>query len=201
MSSVNILGNKDIFSSKRAIQRLKTDIKKNSKLEPSDYVKDGYTFLVKKDQQNYRVILMTLDEYALEQNRKNLRIKLNNARKMRNGVAIKQEMASLKRSVPDKIFKAYNDLLKVGKFKISSPDEIINNVEKYKMQIAMINGNPGLVSNDSKANRAIKKYFKVLGDFLGIDPIQVKNPTPTTNNVPVTEDTDTEDEEPELVNL
>ena len=47
---------------------------------------------------------MTLDEYAKEENRINLKQKLRNAQRSRSG-AMKQEMTSLKRSVPDKILK------------------------------------------------------------------------------------------------
>ena len=202
MSSVNIIGDRSLFLSKRAIVRLKKDIKNNVKLEPSDYMQDGYTFRVNKVKDDFEINIMTLDEYAAQENRMLLKQKLRNAQRSRSG-ALKQEMASLKRSIPDKIFKAYQDLIRVGKFKISPPDEIINNVEKYRMQIAMINGKEGLVCNDTKANNAIRKYFKVLGDFLGIEPVRIKDPTPTTNNVTkVTEDTDTEDEEePELVSI
>jgi hypothetical protein len=208
MSSVEILGNRELFSSKTAIKRLKKDIKNESKLEPSDYLIDGYTFRVSKDNKkdtdikNYKVVLMTLDEYASEEKRRQLKQRIKTYQKVRGG-AMKREMASLKRSIPDKIFKAYQDLLKVGTFKISPPDEIINNIEKHKMQIAMINGNPGIVSNNSKANSAIKKYFKVLGDFLNIEPVKIKDPTPPTNNVPsVKEDIDSDtEEEPELVSI
>lgn len=203
MSSVSILGNKELFLSKNAIIRLKKDIKRGEKLEPSDYLQDGYTFRVEKNKDDYTVNIMTLDQYASEENKKLLRQKLKNARLARSG-KFKQQMASLKRSIPDKVYKAYQDLLKVGRFRISPPDEIINNVEKHKMQIAMINGNPGIVSNDSKANNAIKKYFKVLGDFLGIEPVRIKDPTPTTESITkqVIEDEDTEDEEePELVSI
>jgi hypothetical protein len=202
MSSVKIIGDKSLFSSKRAVERLKKDVKNDVKLEPSDYMKDGYTLRVKKVKNDFEVNLMTLDEYAKEENRINLKQKLRNAQRSRSG-AMKQEMTSLKRSVPDKIFKAYQDLLKFGIFKIPPPDEIINNIENHKMQISVINGNPGLVSNNGKASNAIKKYYKVLGDFLGIEAVKIKDPTPTTNsNKPVPEDTDTEDEdEPELVSL
>jgi hypothetical protein len=203
MSSVNILGDKELFVSKRAIIRLKKDIKSGEKLEPSDYLQDGYTFRVEKNKDDYNINIMTLDQYAVEENKKLLRQKLKNAQRARSGV-FKQQMASLKRSIPDKVYKAYQDLLKVGRFNVSPPDEIIDNVEKYKMQIAMVNGNPGLVSNDIKANNAIKRYFKVLGDFLGIEPVRIKDPTPTTGSITtnVTVDDDTEDEEePDLVSI
>ena len=195
MSSVNIIGDRSLFLSKRAISRLKTYIKSNDKIEPSDYIQDGYTFRVNKIKDEFEITIMTLDEYAVQENRKILKQKLRSIQRSRSGI-VKKEMASLKRSIPEKIFKAYQELLKVGTFKISPPDEIINNVEKYKMQIAMINGNEGLVSNNGKANNCIKKYYKVLGDFLGIEPVRIKDPNPPTNNVK--EDTDTE-EEPELI--
>ena len=54
-----------------------------------------------------------------------------------------------------------------------------------------------------KDSKNLKKYYKVLGDFLGIQPMRVKDPNPTTMSKPnVTLDEDTEDEEePELVSI
>ena len=57
MSSVKIIGDKSLFSSKRAIERLKKDVKNDVKLEPSDYMKDGYTLRVKKVKNDFEVNL------------------------------------------------------------------------------------------------------------------------------------------------
>ena len=40
--SVNIFGNRDVFLSKTAILRLKTDIKEKKSIDPAKYLKNGY---------------------------------------------------------------------------------------------------------------------------------------------------------------
>ena len=59
-----------------------------------------------------------------------------------------------------KLFKSYTNLLKQGNFgAIPSPKDVINNPEKFQKQISLIMGENGSVSNDNKANNAIKKIF------------------------------------------
>ena len=77
MSSVNIIGDRSLFLSKRAITRLKKDVKNDVKLEPSDYMQDGYTFRVNKVKDNFEISIMTLDEYATQENRKLLNFLLS----------------------------------------------------------------------------------------------------------------------------
>ena len=53
---------------------------------------------------------------------------------------------------------------------IPNPKDVINNPEKFQKQISLIMGENGSVSNDNKANNAIKKYFNSLGNFMGVEP-------------------------------
>jgi hypothetical protein len=205
MSNIIITGSREQFLSKRAIERLKRDIRDDKKLEPSDYLNDGYTFEVVKKPDEYLVNIMTLTEYFTNEKRKMLRDRLKSAQNQRGGMGYKK-LDSLKRSVPEKLFKTYRDVLKVGSFNVPPPDEVINNIDKYRNQISLIAGNPKPVSNDEKASIVIKRYFKSLAEFLNIQPVNMEQlqsymtqQQATQNNEPVV-DVDTE-EEPELVNI
>jgi hypothetical protein len=101
--------------------------------------------------------------------RKKLRARLADARKESPG-EIKKKLESLKRSVPPKIYDSYVNLMTKYKLDhIPAPDEVINNVEKYKIQISAVMGKMGKISNDPKVSTAIRHYFTTLGDFLGIE--------------------------------
>jgi hypothetical protein len=199
MTSVLISGDRTQFLSKRAIERFKRDIKENKSLNASEYFKDGFTFTQNLKDNVYSVNIITLAEYNKLQARKNLKNRLKHNQIARGGQQ-KRKLDSIKRCVPKKVFKAYQDVLKTGQFNIGSPDDIINNTEKYRTQISMINGTSGLVSNDNQANNAIKKYFKVMGEFLGIEPMEMNIPQ-QQNVAQVNNDTETEDEDeaPQLV--
>ena len=120
---------------------------------------------------------------------------------------MKKELDSLKRTIPDKLFKSYVNLMKQYNFaNIPSPKDAIENPEKFAKQISLIMSENGMVSNDGNANNAVKKYFNTLGNFMGIEPskmninktqsAQQNNITADLNNEMDTED---EDEAPELV--
>ena len=185
---------------KQEILRFKRDIKENKSLNASDYFKDGFTFTHDLKDNVYSVNIITLAEYNKLQARTNLKNRLRNTQAVRSGQQ-KRKLESIKRCVPKKIFKAYQDVLKTGQFNVGSPDDIINNTEKYRTQISMINGTSGLVSNDNQANNAIKKYFKVMGDFLGIEPMEMNIPQQQNVAQVNNDDTETEDDEdaPQLV--
>ncbi len=207
MTSVFIESGKEYFSSNRAIERFKKDIRGNDvdTLDHSSYLKEGYCFKVEKDTTNIKVnVISELDDMK-EQKRKELRQRLYNAKYNRSGEA-RRKLESVKRTVPDKLYKSYMNLLRTAGGSmpnIPSPDEVVNNVDKYRPQISAVMGALGSVSNDSKVSNSIKHYFNSLGNMLGIEPM-----TATPSTTPMVEQTtqqsansDTEDEDmPELVN-
>ena len=209
-TSVIIEGDRSIFVSKAAIERFKRDIKVNKPdtLTISNYLKDGYVFLFNTNtpENTIHAKIITNEEEtrinmeeALKQKKQNLRKRLHNAQVARSQ-APKQKLATLKRSIPDKLFNSYFNL--ISKYQlpnIPAPDEVINNVDKYRTQIASIMGTINNVSDDSVASRDIKHYFNTLGEFLAIDPIDM-NIAAQSRAPPVIQEIDTEDEEaPELV--
>lgn len=212
-TSVIIEGDRSHFISKAAIDRFKRDIKVNKPdtLTIGSYLKEGYAFLFNTNAPENTIhakIITTEEETrinmeeALKLKRQNLRKRLHNAQVARSQ-APKQKLATLKRSIPDKLFNAYFNL--ISKYQlpnIPAPDDVINNVDKYRTQIATVMGTVANVSDDSVVSRDIKHYFNTLGEFLAIDPIDMNVATqPRAPPVdPVIQEVDTEDEDaPELV--
>ena len=207
-TSVLINSDKDLFLSKNAILRFKNDLKKcdtkNINLEDGKYLKDGYIFDIKFNNNKFNVNIVSQEEYLRNEKRKMLKNKLRKAQYNRS-VNVKKERESLRRSIPDKLFKSYMNLMKQGQFgSIPSPKDVIDNPEKFQKQISLIMGEEGAVSNDTKANNAIKKYFNSLGNFMGVEPskmnINKSQSVQQNNNANLVDEVDTEDEDaPELV--
>jgi len=210
--SVFINGDKDLFLSKGAVNRFKNDLKKcdikNISLEDGKYLKSGYIFDINFNNNDFNANIITLEEHMHNEKRKMLKNKLRKSQYNRS-TNVKNERDSLRRSIPEKLFKSYMNLMKQGNFgSIPSPKDVIDNPEKFQKQISLIMGEDGMVSNDGASNNAIKKYFNSIGNFMGIEPSKMNvNKTQSVqqnnNNPTLIEEVDTEDEEdvPELVNV
>ena len=173
MTSVLIEGDRNIFVSKSAIDRFKNDVKttKPDMIDSSKYLKEGYSFKITQDNNNFTVKIISTQEELLENKRAELRNKLRRAQRNRTGEQFK-ELGSMKRTIPDKLFKSYMNLVKNYNLpNIPSPIDVINNTQHYKNQISTIMGTLGSVSIDSNMNNAIKNYFNTLGKFMGIEPM------------------------------
>ena len=215
MSSSVLINDKNHFKSKGAVIRLKKDIKANiegnnlHKIDSSKYLIDGFNFNLNHDKKNkiINVTVITSEEFSKLEQRRELKQRLHNAKYKRSGKP-KQQMNSLKRSVPEKIFKAYTDIIRKYSFDIPSPDSVINDVDKYKLQISMLMNTTHKISNIQDADNKVKKYFKLLGELLDIEPIEI--PMQNNNLEPVHQTihennqdaTDTEEEdEPQLIEI
>jgi|SaaInlStandDraft_5_1057022.scaffolds.fasta_scaffold01041_15 hypothetical protein len=171
---------KEHFQTKNAINRFKRDLKKcepkkiNS-LEDGNYLKIGFFFDIISEKNQYIVNIITLEEHMRIEQKKVLRKRLHNAKHNRSSI-VKQERESLKRSIPKKMFKSYQNLMKNNMFanNIPNPTDIINNPEKYKNQISQIMGTQGPLSDNPKAHNALRNYFDTMGNFMGIEPTQFK---------------------------
>lgn len=205
--SVIIDGDKDNFLSKNAINRFKTDIKKcdvkKISIEDGKYLKQGYVFNINFKDNTFYSNIISLEEHMKIERRKMLKNKLKKSSYQRSK-NVKNDINSLKRTVPDKLFKSYMNLLKqYGSENIPSPDEVIQNPEKFKQQISLIMGKNGMVSNNTNVNNAIKKYFNDLGNYTGVEPAQFtenNNTQSEQQNLNVEVDTEDEDEAPDLIN-
>lgn len=204
--SVFIEGDKSLFVSKGAIDRFKKDVKeiKADAIDSSKYLKEGFTFKITSKDNNITAVIKTDQEVLLEEKRLLLKQRLNNAKKQRSGEANKQ-LESLKRSVPDKLFKSYTNLVKNYQLSnIPAPNDVINNPERFKAQISAIMATKGLVSNDQGMSSALKNYFNTLGKFLGMEDLDMNITNDINNNnfvsnnyerIVTTNNNDTEDED------
>lgn len=237
--SVTIIGDKAIFLSKNAIIRLKKDVKEieHNMIDCKKYIKDGFYLKYDVLDGNTNIHIMKSQETVSQvsssnsntthevehveeeseadvrrrEMRKKLKEHLNDSKKQRTGEN-RRKIMSLKRSIPNNIFENYTELL--GKCKLNnmpSPDEVINNVDKYRLQISAVMGKMTKVSDDPKVSNMIRKYFTSLGEFLNIEPLtlnmsqeQVHTQAqsisemlkPKTNMMTsIKNDSDTEDEE------
>ena len=215
--NVLISGDRNMFVSKAAVERFKKDIRvtKPDMIDVKKYLQEGYTFAFDKNAPEGTVSarIITLQEEAelnradiLVEKRKNLRSRLKNAQTARSQTP-KQKLASLKRSIPEKLFNSYFNLISRYQLPgIPAPDEVINNIDKYRTQIATIMGTMGNVSDNNAVSNDIKNYFTTLGEYLAIEPMNVtSHQEPMISSAPVTvpvafnSDTEDEDEAPELV--
>jgi hypothetical protein len=186
--SVNIIGNRDLFLSKGAILRLKADIKENKQIDPKKYIKDGYIFNIEQKDGNHNVYIKEfvqveeepepLPEPKVENKedlRKKLKQQLRDSRKDRSGEN-KRALSSMKSTVPTKILDCYTNL--VSKYKLDNlprPDEVIKNVDKYKLQISAVMGKIGKISDDPRVSKSVLAYFTALGNHLNIEPMDLSN--------------------------
>ena len=206
--NIFIEGNREHFVSKAAIDKFKKEARESTNLDTIDiskYLKDGVTFKFKKTDTGITATIVditslsnlnananaTSNANAIEDKRKLLRDRLKNAQRVRTGEQFKQ-LESLKRTVPDKLYKTYTNLIKTYAMpNIPNPLEAIENKEKYRQQISLVMGMKGMVSNEPRANNAIKKYFNELGQFLGIEPTDINMNEPILNNT-IKQESDTE---------
>jgi hypothetical protein len=200
--NIHILGDKSAFLSKNAIIRLKTDIKEKKVIDNKKYLKEDFELKIETVGEDYHVHIIPAIKKNEEEEKKRLELRkkikqsMSDSRKERGG-EMKKKMESLKRSVPTKIFDSYARLLSKYKLtNIPAPDEVINNVDKYKIQISAVMGKIGKISDDARASSDIRHYFTTLGEFLGIEPMSIDMLKQVESQMsPPNDDTDDEDEE------
>jgi hypothetical protein len=212
--SVFIEGDRSLFVSKGAIDRFKKDVKetKADMIDHSKYLKEGFVFKISSKDNDITAVIVSAEQQQIENKRKMLKDRLHNAQRCRGGEQYKQ-LESLKRTVPDKLYKTYVNLIKnygLGA-NVPSPLDVINNVDMYRNQISTVMGSNKVSDNKSLSN-AIKNYFNNLGQFMGIEANNINtNSQPdiitnnfVQNNVETVEniyndDTEDEDDVPDLV--
>jgi hypothetical protein len=186
--NVFIEGDRSVFLSKTAVERFKKEVRdtKPDMIDSKKYLKDGYIFNITTTGNNITAKICNEEEVLLENKRKELKMKLKNAQRTRGGEQYKQ-LDSLKRTIPEKIYKSYFNLIKTyGAHNIPSPLEVIENPEKYKTQISAVMGSKKPVSNDPGLSKAIKNYFTSLGNFFCVEPMDtnIMSDALTTFNTP-----------------
>jgi hypothetical protein len=212
--SVIINGDKNLFKSKNAIIRIKKDVKEleHTAIDAHKYLLEGYSFkfeIIGNDT-HVHIINDMIEKERLRKLELHKQFKQNmeSNRKERSG-EMKKKLSSMKRSVPDKIFDSYMNI--VSKYKLANlpaPDEVINNVDKYRLQISAVMGKVSKISDDIRVSNAIRNYFTALGEYLNIQPltINMNDINQSLQQVPqqvphIKDDTDDEDDEDIIPNL
>jgi len=172
--NVFIEGDRSKFVSKSAVDRFKKDVKeiKPDLIDSSKYLQPGNVFNIVVGE-NITAKICNEEELKLENKRNELKHKLKSAQRCRGGEQYKQ-LESLKRTVPEKIYKSYLNLIKTfGANNIPSPLDVIENPDRYKDQISRVMGTKGPVSNDMNLSNSIKQYFSSLGKFFCVEPSNI----------------------------
>jgi hypothetical protein len=183
--NVFIEGDRSVFLSKTAVERFKKEVRetKPDMVDSSKFLKSGYVFIITVDNNNINAKIANEEEIKMENKHKELKMRLRNARRTRGGEQYKQ-LDSLKRTIPDKIFKSYVNLIKTfGANNIPSPLEVMENPDKFRTQISTVMGSKKPVSNDIRLSNAIKQYFTSLGNFFCIEPLNTDIQTEDVSNI------------------
>ena len=180
--NVYIIGDKDGFNSKIAIDKFKAMVKSSNKDDinietlKSKYIKPEYNLSIESKSE-------TEIKFQLNRNTKNttendvdkkqaLRMKLNMMKKNRTNVEV--TAAKGNKNVPDDILEEYIKLKKVaGTMPIPEPGEILAKPDEYKPLIAMVLGND--IIKQKGANHPYTRYFRLLAEKLGVT---TPEPTP-----------------------
>lgn len=194
--NVIINGCKTAFISKNAITRLKKDIINQVSMnqdissvnfEYQKYLKEDLCFYLSKKDIDITVNIIDkklldeknkLDKLAKDKEDKKLQLKtlLKDTIKDRSGQS-RRDLLKIKKTVPSNIFNTYHNI--ITKYKLDNlpaPDEVINNVDKYRLQISTVMGlgnNLSKISNIPAVNSYVKKYFTELGTYLNIEPVYI----------------------------
>lgn len=175
--SVLINGDKTLFVTKGAVDRLKRDLKMNDqeKLNKNDYLKEGYAYEIissSESQINIKIVQKLVEKSKLseaEEKRKMLREKLR--AKERERMTPQQIKLAMKNKVPEDLLNEYLAVKKLNlqvqnmKIPILPPDEVINKPEEYKQIIGTIiqSFGPGI-----PVNNPIVSYYRMLAKHLGL---------------------------------
>ena len=166
--SIIIEGDKTLFSSKAAIDRLKRDLREDNKekLAINNYLNEGWTYKIisNTDTQIKIEIVKEEKEETKEEKRKILKEKLKMARINKlSPVQIKQ---NLKNKVPADLLEAYLKLKKVQlKVPVPSPDMVLSNPDEFTKIIQTMIQSFGMFNG---TNNPIVNYYRLLAKHLDL---------------------------------
>ena len=174
--SIIIEGDKTLFTSKAAIDRLKRDLREDNKekLAINNYLNEGWTYkiisntdtqikieLVKEEKENVinEPIISEQDE-----RRKILKERLKMARISKlSPVQIKQ---NLKNKVPSDVLESYLKLKKVQlKVPVPPPDLVLSKPEEFKKIVHMMVQSFGMFNG---TNNPVVNYYRLLAKHLDL---------------------------------
>jgi dGTP triphosphohydrolase len=151
----------DAFLSKAAIDRFKTDLRLNQTKKYEAYLKDGWSYTIKSNDEKDIIVDLTYEVkiFATDQSRQKekLRERLQNLKKQRQPRHITD--ANLKK-VPADIAEAYTDAQKSVPVKIMDPYDVITHPKKYQSDIQAI------VQSTTHLSNPYTKYYNLVHNYL-----------------------------------
>ena len=186
--SIIIEGDKTLFTSKAAIDRLKRDLREDNKekLAINNYLNEGWTFkiisntdtqikieLIKQEKEENVINEPTVSEQ--DERRKILKERLKMARINKlSPVQIKQ---NLKNKVPSDVLDAYLKLKKVQlKVPVPSPDLVLSKPEEFKKIVHTMVQSFGMFNG---TNNPVVNYYRLLAKHLDLPTTYVPPKPPT----------------------
>ena len=166
--SIIIEGDKTLFSSKAAIDRLKRDLREDNKekLAINNYLNEGWTYKIisNTDTQIKIEIVKEEKEETKEEKRKILKEKLKMARI--NKLSPGQIKQNLKNKVPPDLLESYLKLKKVQlKVPVPSPDMVLSNPDEFTKIIQTMIQSFGMFNG---TNNPIVNYYRLLAKHLDL---------------------------------
>lgn len=193
LMNVYIEGDKNGFNSKIAVTKFKDLVKSSNEINIEElskrFIKTDYNLeLLSKDNSNIKFKISLKESVPVQltqpvnenkqvvdtSKRELLRNKIRNMSQNRSN----SDFRKVKNHdfVPDNIMKEYLKLKQVSPVPIPEPWTVIENPEEYRMMIGM------LLSNNMVHNNPLIKYFKLLGERIGVtEAIEIPNNLQTSD--------------------
>jgi hypothetical protein len=189
--SIIIEGDKTLFTSKAAVDRLKRDLREDNKekLAINNYLNEGWTYkiisntdtqikieLVKEEKEDVINEPIVSEQSEQDERRKILKERLKMARISKlSPVQIKQ---NLKNKVPSDVLESYLKLKKVQlKVPVPPPDLVLSKPEEFKKIVHTMVQSFGMFNG---TNNPIVNYYRLLAKHLDL-PTTFIPPKPTND--------------------
>ena len=196
--SIIIEGDKTLFSTKAAVDRLKRDLREDNKkkLYVNDYFKEGVSYNIISDSDTeMKIQLVNIEKKPIIDNepiidsyskKKMLKEKLKMMRQ--NKLSFSQITQNLKNKVPSDVLDAYIQLKKVHlklPIPIPQPDVVLSKPDEFKTVIYSMIQSFGMFKGK---NNLIVNYYRLLAKHLGLPTAFVPpNPQIEQSNNPSNE--------------
>jgi hypothetical protein len=172
--SIVIEGDKAMFASKGAVDRLKRDLREDNKerLNNNDYLREGWTYkILSNTDTEMKIQLVHVKDVQkqprvleCDERRKMLKEKLKLARMQK--LSPSQLKLNLKNKVPADVLDAYLELKKVQlKVPVPSPEVVLSKPDEFRNIIHTMVQSFGMFKGN---NNPVINYYRLLAKHLGL---------------------------------
>ena len=181
--SVHIIGDKNLFVSKAAIQKFKNELKEFGDpllIDKTKYLKSGLDFKFEEDG-NKLIVDIEKEQFVWGDNREEsnnsapqnakdkLKQKLKFLQDQRTGKHNK-EINEERKNIDKALFKKFMVVKNIVKdFPITKPSDLINNPEKHKGEVQVLASGLVKITGNESVDKVISRYYRDMLDMLGFD--------------------------------